>query len=146
MPTMRFAQRLTEGFNVRVKTLIKIEPTNSNNITNNNSGVATIGPVFASEDFSTTGSLKRYASPFKRLNIPATHNTARMILTSSRFLTVSLLAIMFISFLDDIDGFLSHVVVAAEQRRQQHGVGWRPLPPLNHCMHGPFVVRLCRQT
>jgi hypothetical protein len=90
MPMMRFTQRLTGDFNVRVKTLIKIIPTNINDITKYNSGVTTIGPVLAINDFNATGSLKRYVSPFKLLNIPATHNTARIILTSSRFLAVSL--------------------------------------------------------
>jgi hypothetical protein len=109
---MRFAQRLTGDFNVRVKTLIKIEPTNINAATDNNSGVITKDPVFASEDFKT-GSFKRYVSPFKLLNIPATHSTARIILTSSRFLAVSLfvpwgpplVVIIFSPFLNVIDEF-----------------------------------------
>ena len=95
---MRFAQRLTEGFSIRVKVLIKIEPTNINDITNNNSGVALIDPVFSSKDFSATESLKRYVSPFKELNTSATHSTARIILTSSGFLAVSLFVFIFSLF------------------------------------------------
>ena len=98
MPMMRFAQRLTEGFSIRVKVLIKIEPTNINDITNNNSGVALIDPVFSSKDFSATESLKRYVSPFKELNTSATHSTARIILTSSGFLAVSLFVFIFSLF------------------------------------------------
>jgi hypothetical protein len=79
---MRFAQRLTADFNVRVKTLIKTEPTSIIAITDNRSGLAPIGPVAAD---------RRYVSPFRLLNIPATHNTARIILTSSRFLAVLLM-------------------------------------------------------
>src|SRR3990170_8457810 len=97
MPMMRFAQRLTGDFNVKVKTLIKIEPTNINDATNNNSGVVTTDPVFSRVDFSTIGSFKRYVSPFKLLNIPATHSTARIILTSNVIPTVFLFE--FISFL-----------------------------------------------
>jgi hypothetical protein len=85
MPVMRFTQRLTGYFNVSVKTLIKTGTTNIVDITNNNWGVATIGPLFAREVFNTTGSLKRYVSPFRLLNIPVAHSTARVILTSSRF-------------------------------------------------------------
>src|SRR6185369_1508717 len=81
MPVMRFAQRLTGDRNVRLKPLIKIEPTNTIDITNNNPGDAARGLVLAD---------KRYVSPFRLLNISATHSTARMILTSSRFLVVSL--------------------------------------------------------
>src|SRR3990170_7174962 len=88
MPMMRFAQRLTGDFNVKVKTLIKIEPTNINDATNNNSGVVTTDPVFSRVDFSTIGSFKRYVSPFKLLNIPATHSTARIILTSNGLLAL----------------------------------------------------------
>src|SRR4030065_1398635 len=90
MPMMRFAQRLREYFNIRVKALISMGNTNIIDITNNNSGVALIDPVFSSKDFSTTESLKRYVSPFKELNTSAIHSAARTILTSSRFLAVSL--------------------------------------------------------
>ena len=83
---MRFAQRLTADLNVRVKTLIRTEPTSNVAITNNNPGSTPIGPVAAD---------RRYVSPFRLLNIPATHNTARIILTSSRFLAV-LLIILFV--------------------------------------------------
>ena len=83
----RFAQRPAPDFNIRVKALIKIEPTNSIDMTNSNSGGAPSGPVLA---------LNRYVSPFKLLNIPAAHNIARMIRTSSRLLAVALF--VFISF------------------------------------------------
>jgi hypothetical protein len=79
---MRFAQRLTADFNVRVKTLIRTEPTSNVAITNKNSGGTPRGSVAAD---------KRYVSPFKLLNIPATHSTARIILTSSGFLAVLLM-------------------------------------------------------
>src|SRR4030042_2571899 len=87
---MRFAQRLREDFSVMVKTLISMGNTNIIDITNNNSGVALIDPVFSSKDFSATESDKRYVSPFKELNTSATHSAARIILTSSGFLAVSL--------------------------------------------------------
>jgi len=95
MPRMRFAQRLTGYFNVRVKTLIRIGTTNMIDMTNNNSGVALIGAVFAREAFSATGSDKRYVSPFKLLNIPATHSTARIILTSNIIPAVFLFEFIF---------------------------------------------------
>ena len=90
MPMMRFAQRLTVDFNIRVKTLISMGNTNIIDITSNNSGVALIDPVFLSKDLSATESLKRYVSPFKELNTSAIHSAARTILTSSRFLAISL--------------------------------------------------------
>jgi hypothetical protein len=65
MPMIRFAQRLTEYFNVKLKILIKTGATNIIDITNNNPGVTTIGPVFASKASHSTGSCKRYVSPFK---------------------------------------------------------------------------------
>jgi hypothetical protein len=105
---MRFAQRLTEYFNIRVKALISMGNTNIIDMTNNNSGVALIDPVFSSKDFNATESLKRYVSPFKELNTSATHNTARIILTSSRFLAVplfvprglALIVFIFVSFFE----------------------------------------------
>src|SRR4030042_6297110 len=90
MPMMRFAQQLTEYFNIRVKVLISMGNTNIIDMTNNNSGVALIDPVFSIKDFNAIESLKRYVSPFKELNTSATHSTARIILVSSRFLAIGL--------------------------------------------------------
>ncbi len=67
MPMVRFTHRLTEAFNVRVKTLIKIKPTNNDDITNNNLGVAAIDPVFASKDFRTFESLSGMYPHLSRL-------------------------------------------------------------------------------
>ena len=47
MPTMRFAKRLKEYFNIRVKTLIKIGTTNIIDITNSNPGVIFIDEALA---------------------------------------------------------------------------------------------------
>src|SRR5512136_1648444 len=106
MPMIRFAQRLTEDFNIRVKALISMGTTNIIDIVNNNPGVVTIDPVFSSIDFSVIGSLKRYVSPFKELNTSAIHSAARTILTSSRFLAVSLFVFIFdLLFLNYMDGF-----------------------------------------
>jgi hypothetical protein len=103
---MRFAQRLTGDFNVRVKKLIKIGTTNIVDMTNNNPEVTTTGPVFASKAINATGSCKRYVSPFKLLSIPAIHSTARINLTSSRFLAVALFVFIFdLLFLIDIGDF-----------------------------------------
>jgi hypothetical protein len=96
MPMMRFAPRLTGYFSIRVKTLIKIGTTNINDITNNNPGVVTIGPVFASIAFSESGSDKRYVSPLRLANIPAIHSAARVILTSNVMPVVFLLAFIFL--------------------------------------------------
>ncbi len=96
---MRFAQRLTERLNVRVKTLIRIGTTNTSDIPNSNSGVTAIGAVFASDAFKVAGSCRRYVSPFKLLNIPAAHNTARMMLTSGGFFMVrSIVLISVVAF------------------------------------------------
>jgi hypothetical protein len=68
-------------------------------ITNNNSGATTIGAVFASKDFSATESDKLYVSPFRLLNLPATYNTARIILTSIMIPAVILFEFIFVSFM-----------------------------------------------
>ena len=52
---MRFAQRLTADFDVRVKTLIRTEPTSNVAITNNNPGSTPIGSVAADRRLRWTG-------------------------------------------------------------------------------------------
>ena len=90
MPMMRLAQRFALSFNVRDKKHIKIGTANIIDITNNNSLVTGTSEVPAINSFNATGSCKRVESPCKPLNIRAAHNAERIILTFTRFLSVSL--------------------------------------------------------